>query len=82
MSAYNWKAIPEATWTAFSAAIGGLVAAIMVAADVDAAIVAAVTVFITAGFRMVVALMAALTSADGTVSSGTGSDMPPIPPSG
>lgn len=80
MSSYSWKAIPEATWTAFSAAVGGLVGALMISAGASDQLTVAVTVFITAFFRMVVALIAAFTSTEGTISSGADSDKPPIPP--
>lgn len=78
---YNWKAIPEATWLAFSAAFAGLAGALMVAAGADEYLTVAVTTFIGAGFRLVVAFLAAFTSSEGTISSGTGSATPPIPPS-
>ena len=81
MSKYNWQAIPEATWLAFSAAFAGLVGAFMVSAGADEYLTVAVTTFIGAGFRIVVAFLAALTSSSGTISTGTTSATPPIPPS-
>lgn len=78
---YNWKAIPEATWLAFSAAFAGLAGSLMVGAGAPDYLTVAVTTFIGAGFRLVIALFAALTSSEGTVSTGTGSiDTTPIPP--
>ena len=81
MSKYNWKAIPEATWTAFSASFAGLAGALMVAGGSPEYLVVAVTVFIAAGFRMAIAFLAALSSNDGTISSGREAATPPIPPS-
>lgn len=81
MGSYNWMAIPEGTWTAFAAAFAGLVVTILVVTGVDAAIVGAVGVFIAAFFRMVVAFLAALSSDTGSISTGTGTDTTPIPPS-
>lgn len=83
MSSYNWMAIPEAVWLGFSSAFAGLVVTVLIVLDVDAAIVGAVGVFIGAGFRFLVALLAAWGSKGGTVTSGRESpsaDMTPIPP--
>lgn len=79
---YNWKAIPEVTWTAFSAAFAGLVGALMVAGGAPEPVTVAVVTFIGAGFRIVVALAGAIASTEGTVSTGTGNvESTPIPPS-
>ena len=81
MGAYNWRAIPEGTWTAFSLAFAGLAGALMVAGGAEEYLTVAVTTFIGAGFRMVIAFLAALTSSEGTITSGTEAATPPIPPS-
>lgn len=67
--AYAFKTIPEAVWLALSAGVAGLVASIMSAYDVDSGIVAATGVMIAAAFRFVIALIAAIGSTDGTVST-------------
>ena len=78
---YSWKAIPEATWTAFSAAFAGLTGALMVSAGADEALTVAVVTFVGAFFRILISLIGAVVSSEGTVSSGTGSvSETPIPP--
>ena len=81
MSRYSWKAVPEVTWAAFALAFAGLVGSLMVAYGAPENVTVAVTTFIGAGFRMLVALLAAITSSDGTVSTGVNTDPAPIPPS-
>lgn len=81
MSKYNWKAIPEVTWTALSASFAGLVGALMVAGGAEEALTVAVVTFIGAFFRIIVAFLAALASDTGTVTTGTNTDTAPIPPS-
>lgn len=79
---YNFKAIPEATWTAFAVAFAGLVGTLMVALGAPENVTVAVTAFIGAFFRIVVSFIGATVSDEGTVSSGTGSvGSTPIPPS-
>ena len=81
MGKYNWKAIPEGTWAAFILALTGLSGALCVALGVPEYLTVAIVAFIGAFFRLLVALAAAFFSADGTVTSGTGTAPNPIPPS-
>lgn len=79
--AYRWKAIPESIWTGFALAFAGLTGALMVAYGAPEYLTAAVTAFIGAGFRLVIALVGAILSDEGTVTMGGGSvDTTPIPP--
>jgi hypothetical protein len=79
---YNFKAIPEATWWAFAAAFSGLAGALCIALGAPEGVTAALTSFIGASFRIIVALIGAVVSSEGTVSTGTGNvESTPIPPS-
>ena len=78
---YNWAAIPEVTWTAFSAAFAGLVGAVCVATGAPEYLTVAIVTFVGAFFRMVIALIGAILSTQGTVTTGTGNDPNPVPPS-
>jgi len=71
MNGYNWKAIPEGTWAAFSLAFAGLAGALCVALGAPDYLTVAIVTFIGAGFRLVVALIGAVASKDGTVTSGS-----------
>ena len=79
MSKYNWKAVPEGTWAAFILALTGLTGALCVALGLEEYLTVAIVSFIGAFFRLIVALLAAFFSPQGTITSGT--DAPPIPPS-
>lgn len=81
MSKYNWKAIPEGTWAAFILAFSALAGALCVALGAPEYLTVAIVSFIGAGFRLLIAFLAALTSSEGTISSGSGTATPPIPPS-
>lgn len=79
---YSWRAIPEVTWTAFAAAFAGLVGALLVAGGAPEFLTVAVVTFIGAFFRLVVALLGALASSEGTITTGTEAvPTTPIPPS-
>lgn len=81
MRGYRWAAIPEGTWTGFAAAFGGLVVVIMAAYGVDALLTGAVGVFIGAFFRLIIALISASVSEEGTVTIGTEPPVELVPPS-
>lgn len=79
---YNWKAVPEVAWTAFSVSFAVLVGTIMVATGAPEQVTVAVVSFIGAFFRIILSLIGAIVSTEGTVSTGTGSvDETPIPAS-
>jgi hypothetical protein len=67
--AYNWKAIPEATWAAFSAAAAGLAGALCVEFGASDTLTVAITAFIGAAFRLVIALIGAVVAPEGTVTT-------------
>jgi hypothetical protein len=79
---YSWKAIPEATWTAFALAFAGLAGSLGVALGAPEYLNVAIVSFIGAFFRLVISLIGAIVSSEGTVSSGAEAvPSTPIPPS-
>jgi hypothetical protein len=66
---YNFKAIPEATWTAFATAAAGLAGALCVEFGVSDVLTVAITAFIGGFFRLVIA---GLIAAAPTVTDETG----------
>lgn len=64
---YRWRAIPESTWAGFSLAAAGLAGAICVTLGAPEQLSVAITAFVGAAFRLVVALIGALLPGDGTV---------------